>query len=278
MFNLTSDETGNLIYLIVLLGFIASGILFRRKIKTSEILKQLFWWLLIILIIVFLYSFRHDFDNAKNRLKSELFPSSAIQISDNQISINVSQGGHFYINLKVNGEDVRFMVDTGASDTVLTQDDAKKVGINLDNLSYSKIYETANGKVFAASIKLDKCPHCGRLGEIITKRPRRTGGLLKVKGLLINPDLISEFLSSIQLINEFQIIIRKENLSDVDSLDLLVIKLDAFETNHDYLVGFLANEIKKIVMIKPVIEFASLGEIYDPMKNMKIKRVLDLRI
>jgi hypothetical protein len=129
-----------------------------------------------------------------------------------------------------------------------------------------------------ASIKLDKCPHCGRLGETITKRPRRTGGLLKVKGLLINPDLISEFLSGIQLINEFQIIIRKENLSDVDSLDLLVIKLDAFETNHDYLVGFLANEIKKIVMIKPVIEFASLGEIYDPMKNMKIKRVLDLRV
>ena len=129
-----------------------------------------------------------------------------------------------------------------------------------------------------ASIKLDKCPHCGRLGEIITKRPRRTGGLLKVKGLLINPDLISEFLSGIQLINEFQIIIRKENLSDVDSLDLLVIKVDAFETNHDYLVGFLANEIKKIVMIKPVIEFASLGEIYDPMKNMKIKRVLDLRV
>jgi hypothetical protein len=31
-------------------------------------------------------------------------------------------------------------------------------------------------------------------------------------------------------------------------------------------------------MIKPVIEFASLGEIYDPMKNMKIKRVLDLRV
>ena len=156
MLNLTGEETGNLIYLIILLGFIASGTLFKKQIKASQILKQLFWWFLIILVIIFLYSFRHDFDNAKNRLKSELFPSSAMRISDNQIRINISQGGHFYIKLKVNGEDVSFMIDTGASDTVLSQDDAKKVGINLNNLSYNKIYNTANGKVFAASVKLDK--------------------------------------------------------------------------------------------------------------------------
>ena len=127
------------------------------------------------------------------------------------------------------------------------------------------------------TLKLDNCPHCGRLGEIVVKKPRRTGGLLKVKGLLINPDLIIDVLSGNQLINEFQIIIRKEVSTDPDSLDELVIKLDALEKNHHELNDFLSNEIKRVVMIRPNIEFASLGEIYDPMKNMKIKRVIDLR-
>ena len=152
---LTSDQIGNLIYLMAILAILCSGILFKRRIKASVVLKQLFWWLLIIVIIVFLYSFRYDFNNITNRLKSELFPSNAI-ILNGQIIINSSQDGHFYINLKVNDKSTRFMVDTGASDMVLTQDVAQIVGINLDNLSYNKIYQTANGKVFAASVKLDK--------------------------------------------------------------------------------------------------------------------------
>ncbi len=155
MLNLSSDDIGNLIYLIALLAFIASGFLFKSKIKTSKILKDLFLWFLIILFIVVLYSFRHDFSNIKNRLKSELFPSHGVRISDNQISINISQNGHFYLHLKVNNKNIKFMIDTGASDIVLSQIDAKKAGINLNNLSYNKIYQTANGKTFGASVTLD---------------------------------------------------------------------------------------------------------------------------
>ena len=37
--------------------------------------------------------------------------------------------GHFYVHAKVNGELVRFLVDTGASGVALTEKDARRVGI-----------------------------------------------------------------------------------------------------------------------------------------------------
>lgn len=68
------------------------------------------------------------------------------------MSINISRDGHFYVNLKVNNKNVKFMIDTGASDMVMNKEDAKRVGINLEDLSFNRIYQTANGKTLGASV------------------------------------------------------------------------------------------------------------------------------
>ena len=154
MFDLTSQDTGHFIYLILLLVMLSSGILFNSKIRKIEILKQLFLWSIITLILIIIYSFRFEFQNIVNRLKGELFPSSAINLGENKISINISSNQHFYVDLKINGQNVHFMIDTGASDIVLSEKDAKKVGIDLAKLSYDKIYETANGNTFGASSRV----------------------------------------------------------------------------------------------------------------------------
>ena len=146
MFDLSTEDTGSFIYLTILLAFLASGFLLKGQIKASKVIQYLFWWFLIILAMITLYSFRYDFQNFKNRLIAEIFPSKSIRVSDNQISINISQDKHYYINLKINNKNVKLMIDTGASDIVLSKDDARKAGINLNKLTYNKIYQTANGK------------------------------------------------------------------------------------------------------------------------------------
>ena len=150
MFGLDSDDTVNFIYLVLLLILLANGVLFNSKIKKSEVLKQLFLWLIIALVIIVIYSFRFEFIGIKNRIAGELFPGKAQSLGNNQISINISDDRHFYINLKVNGKNVRFMIDTGASDIVLNESDAKRIGIDLSKLSYNRIYQTANGKSLGA--------------------------------------------------------------------------------------------------------------------------------
>lgn len=128
-----------------------------------------------------------------------------------------------------------------------------------------------------AALRTDHCPDCGRIGERIVLPPRRTGSLIKVKGMLINPELIFEALSANRNIREFQLIVRKSNPSDPDSMDSLVVRIEAAPEEYAALSENIPDIIRKIVMVRPLVEFAAAGEIHDPMKHVKAKRIVDER-
>ena len=67
------------------------------------------------------------------------------------VSFDPAPNGHYYISALINGRSVDFIADTGASSIFLTQNDARRVGLNVENLNYNKIYNTANGQVKAAA-------------------------------------------------------------------------------------------------------------------------------
>jgi aspartyl protease family protein len=159
--NISSEDLPNVIYLSLLLVFLASSIIFKSHLKASQLLKQAFGWSIIILIILIGYSFRHDFNSLKNRVSGELFPSKIVKISDQQIAISMSNDGHFYIDLLLNNESVHFMVDTGASDIALNLADAKRVGIDVNHLSAFKKYQTANGAVMSGLAQVDEIEVAG---------------------------------------------------------------------------------------------------------------------
>ncbi len=104
---------------------------------------------------VALYAYRFEFADFKSRIMGEINPASARFDQDlGELVINISQDGHFYLNVKINGVAVRFMVDTGASDVTLSLEDAKKVGLDVSGLKFSKPYQTANGTAWGASVVL----------------------------------------------------------------------------------------------------------------------------
>lgn len=65
-----------------------------------------------------------------------------------------SNDGHFWADGRVNGADVRFLVDTGASEVFLTLADARRLGIDPDQLVYDRKVRTADGESFAAPVRL----------------------------------------------------------------------------------------------------------------------------
>lgn len=154
--NLNSAELPHFVYLILLLTLLFSGVIFNSKLKTSELLKQAFWWLVIILVVLVLYSFRYELSFIKSRVTGELFPSKVVQIDERKIEIRIANDRHFYIDLLVNDEPVRFMIDTGASDIVLSASDARRVGIQSRDISSFRRYQTANGMVVKGIAKVDK--------------------------------------------------------------------------------------------------------------------------
>lgn len=83
-------------------------------------------------------------------------PSSAFASVEagNAIILQRQADGHYYIDARINGVDVVFLVDTGATGVAITQDDARRIGVNMDRLDYRVNVSTANGRAQAAPITI----------------------------------------------------------------------------------------------------------------------------
>jgi len=154
--NLSSSDFQHFVYSVLILLVLISGLASRREMGISKILKYLGIWSAIILVIISAYSYRYEFTDFKDRLLGEINPAQARIGKSGTIIIDSSQDGHFYMNVKINGAPVRFMIDTGASDIVLNYKDAKKIGVNFKKLNFDRRYQTANGTALGATVSLDK--------------------------------------------------------------------------------------------------------------------------
>ena len=68
--------------------------------------------------------------------------------------VQPSAGGHYVVEAVVNGAPVTFLVDTGASDIVLTMADAERLGFHPATLRFTQRFATANGEVRGAPVVL----------------------------------------------------------------------------------------------------------------------------
>jgi clan AA aspartic protease (TIGR02281 family) len=73
---------------------------------------------------------------------------------DLEYVVRAGSSGHFLIEAWVNGEPITFLVDTGASDIVLTLDDARRIGLEPRTLAFTQRFATANGEVRGAPVVL----------------------------------------------------------------------------------------------------------------------------
>jgi aspartyl protease family protein len=73
-----------------------------------------------------------------------------------EVTLERNSDRHFYADANVNGQSVHFLVDTGASEIALTEEDARKVGIAVDPQKYELIGQGASGMVRGQYIELDK--------------------------------------------------------------------------------------------------------------------------
>jgi aspartyl protease family protein len=135
----------------------------------GEAAKNFSVWAIIALGLVAGYQYRSELQNIASRVTLGLVPSRP-QPSLNAdgakvLIIEKSASGHFEIDSAINGSDVSFLIDTGASSIVLTTLDAEKAGINRSDLAYSVPVSTANGMALAAPVRLDEIV----IGDIIRR-------------------------------------------------------------------------------------------------------------
>lgn len=73
-----------------------------------------------------------------------------------ELRVPASRDGHFWVTAQINGKPVRFLVDTGASEVVLSARTAQRVGIDMSRLRYNRPGIAANGPVRAADARVER--------------------------------------------------------------------------------------------------------------------------
>ncbi|MGL4314677.1 MAG: retropepsin-like aspartic protease family protein, partial [Sphingomonas sp.] len=82
--------------------------------------------------------------------------------ANGDVTLNRQGDGHFHAQLEIGSVAIPMIVDTGATQVVLTQADAERAGIRPSTGDYNGYAETAGGRVLVAPVVLDRV----RLGNI----------------------------------------------------------------------------------------------------------------
>ena len=153
---MSTDALGYAAFLVILLAGLVLTALPRSNF--GRVVKQAGSWALIFVGVTVGAGIWQDI---RDEIPAQSYAGSVV-------SVPQGPGGHYFLTLELDGTPVEFMVDTGATDIVLSHEDAGRVGIDANRILYSGIAETANGTVRTGTVRLDEV----RLGPIADRDVR----------------------------------------------------------------------------------------------------------
>ncbi len=144
---MTTDDYMRLAYLVLLLVAVGGWFFAQGRAAIGKTMQQAMIWGFLFLGVAAAYGLWSDI-TTRTRLQ-QIYDSE-----NGELRVPMSPNGHFYVTLEINGTPLRFAVDTGASEIVLTREDARRIGLDPDALRYTGIARTANGEVPTAPVRL----------------------------------------------------------------------------------------------------------------------------
>ena len=144
---MSTEQIMQLTFLVLLGGAIAASYIVANRSNLSKMGQQAAIWVLIFVGMIAAVGLWGD-------ISRDVLPRQSVA-EGGEIVVPRSGDGHYYLTVDVNDVPVRFVVDTGASQIVLSQQDAARVGLDPESLNYLGTAFTANGRVQTAAVRLD---------------------------------------------------------------------------------------------------------------------------
>jgi aspartyl protease family protein len=142
-----SAELPRLAYLVLLGLAVAGWFIAENRASLGRTMRMALAWGLIFLGVVAGFGLWND-------VRTEVMPRQSVMADGARIEVPRAFDGHYYLTLRLDGTPVDFVVDTGATDIVLSREDAGRIGIDPDGLTYSGVAMTANGQVRTARARV----------------------------------------------------------------------------------------------------------------------------
>ena len=175
------DNPERLAYLVLLGLAIGGSLVIANRHNVGRIMRQAGIWTLIFLGAISAAWLWEDSQGG-------IAPRQTY-METGAVSVPRAYDGHFYLTAAVNGVDVDFVVDTGATDMVLTRQDAARVGLDPDDLAYLGSASTANGRVPIAAVVLEEFD----LGEIRDRNVRASVNGGEMRRSLLGMSYLARF-------------------------------------------------------------------------------------
>lgn len=143
---MTADDRMSAIwYLLVLI--LPLSALVARRLPLSRTLRMALIWAGIFTVGLILATFW-----TRNRGAIDDFVIDAglggSRVTGNSVTIPRADNGHFYANVSINGVSRRMLIDTGATQTVLTRETASAAGVAIEK-GFGVAINTVNGGAVA---------------------------------------------------------------------------------------------------------------------------------
>ncbi|MCY3996418.1 MAG: TIGR02281 family clan AA aspartic protease [Rhodobacter sp.] len=141
------DDFGRLVYLVILGGALATYFIVANRARLGQVLRHAVLWGVIFIGCVAGVGLWQD-------IRGDFAVRQARVTDTGRIEIPRAQDGHYYLTLEADEVPIRFVVDTGATNIVLSRQDAGRIGVDPDSLRYLGIANTANGRTRTARTML----------------------------------------------------------------------------------------------------------------------------
>src|SRR3954447_16357559 len=149
---MTNDVMLGGVYLLMALMLVLGSLMARRE-RAAKMFTMVLAWVAIFAAGFVLFTFRDNFGWVAQRLKAEALGTPVQQGRETRIPMAID--GHFWVNATLNGRDVKFLVDSGATTTTIDRDTAKAAGVQISSRR-DQYVRTGNGVIRVASGRADE--------------------------------------------------------------------------------------------------------------------------
>ena len=144
---MTNDLMLGGVYILMAIMLVLGSLMARREPLAKQITTALAWTVIFAAGFV-LFTFRDDFGYLAQRLKAEAIGSPVTEGRETRIPMAID--GHFWVNARLNGRDVKFLVDSGATMTTIDRKTANEAGVKVSPKA-DEYVRTGNGIIRVSS-------------------------------------------------------------------------------------------------------------------------------
>jgi aspartyl protease family protein len=149
---MTNDVMLGGVYLLMAVMLLLGALMARRE-PAAKLFTMALAWVAIFAAGFVLFTFRDNLGWVAQRLKAEAVGTSVEQGRETRVPMAID--GHFWVNARLNGRDVKFLVDSGATTTTIDRGTAKAAGIEVSGRR-DQYVRTGNGVIRVSSGRADE--------------------------------------------------------------------------------------------------------------------------